>query len=118
MADEPTNGELARRLDDIFRNIQGLIGSAQYIADQRRIDDRLDQVRRDLSESAATSRRPGRCPATSRRRHASTRASPTKQSARPSHASRWKQILYTGLVPAFVVFLSILVQIWLHGGSK
>ena len=109
MADEPTNGELARRLDDIFRNIQGLIGSAQYIADQRRIDDRLDQVRRDLSEVRSDFQK----------EVASVHQRITDEAKRAAESRQsWKQILYTGLVPAFVVFLSILVQIWLHGGSK
>ena len=62
MADEePTHGELARRLDslhtDLRTMVSGLVGRAEYVADQKAVDarfavvhERLDDVRRQHSE--------------------------------------------------------------------
>jgi hypothetical protein len=109
VSDEPTNGELARRLDDIYRTLQGSIGQPQYVADQRRIDDRLEDLRRGDAEER-------------RDREAAVRAVHQRITDELASAANnklsWRTILYTGVIPALIVLLSILVQIWLHGGTK
>jgi hypothetical protein len=109
VADEPTNGELGRRLDDITRSVQRLVSQAQYAADQRRIDDQVAAVRRELTDAR---RDLGEELAQIHQRitDEAKRAAESRQS--------WRTILYTGLIPALVVLLSIIVQIWLHGSPK
>jgi hypothetical protein len=120
VADEPTNGELGRRLDDILRNVQSLVSQAQYGADQRRIDEQVAAVRRELTDARRelTEDVAGvRHDADESLRQVHQRITDEAKRAAESRQS-WRTILYTGLIPALVVFLSILVQIWLHGSAK
>ena len=109
MSDEPTNGELARRQDEILRALAGLIGQPQYIADQRRYDDRFDTLRRDLAEE--------RRDREESERQVHQRITDEMKRQADSKLS-WRTIIYTGLVPALVVLISILVEVWMHGGGK
>lgn len=109
MGDEPTNGELARRLEDLSRIQDGFIGRREYQADERRVDDRF----RDLRQAVEEERRDRQTAIEG----VHQRITDETQAAANTKLS-WRTILYTGVIPALVVLLSILVQIWLHGGSK
>ena len=103
VADEPTNGELARRLDDILRLVAGLVGHAEYAAEMRRVDERVADMRRDFDEKLK----------------AVHQRITDEQQVTAAHRMSWRTIIYTGLVPAAVVLASILVQLWIasHGGG-
>ncbi|MGH3120145.1 MAG: hypothetical protein ACRDND_03795 [Streptosporangiaceae bacterium] len=96
MADEPSNGELGRRLDEIRIIVQGLVGRAEYAADQRALEHRLTGIERDIEEG--------------RGRH-----SKDMQQVAANRLS-WRAIFYTGILPAVLVLLGVLVQIWLAKG--
>jgi hypothetical protein len=93
VADEPSNGELGRRLDDLFRLVSGLVGRAEYAADQRALEHRLTNLDRDIEDL--------------RTQHA--------KDIDAVSASRlsWRAIFYTGILPALLVLVGVLVQIWL-----
>jgi hypothetical protein len=48
--DEPSNGELARRLDKIEILLQGLVSRAEYTIDQRHVERRLADIDRDVAD--------------------------------------------------------------------
>lgn len=93
MPDEPSNGELGRRLDEIRILVQGLVSRPEYAADQRALEHRLTGLERDIEDV--------------RTQHAKDIDAVT--------ASRlsWRGIFYTGIVPAVLVLIGVLVQIWL-----
>jgi hypothetical protein len=107
VSDEPTNGELGRRLDQIYGSLQALIGRAEYDAGQRALDLRLAGVNRDLEDL--------------RRQHAedveklNTRI--TEEAKTTAARGQWKTTILVGLIPSLVALLAILVTIWLRGGG-
>lgn len=108
MADgaEPTNGELSRRLDTLSASLAQMVGRGEYIADQRGIGERFENVTRRMDDI---------------RRELAEDIRAVRDDAKQAREARqgWRTIIYTGLIPALVVLLSILVQIWLaHKGGK
>lgn len=121
MTSEPTNGELERRLQDIQRMLSAVVGVPEYAADKRASDFRQSEVERDLAEerrerSAAISQeRADRAEAI---REVSQRM--TEQAkAGLEHRMHWRGLLLTGVLPAVVALLGILVTLWIshHGGG-
>lgn len=93
VADEPSNGELGRRLDVIHALLQGLVGRAEYLEYQRALEHRLTGIERDIEGDRA--------------QHA--------EDIKGLAASRlsWRAIFYTGILPALLVLTGVIVNIWL-----
>ncbi len=113
MADEePTHGELARRLDalrdDLRLMIPGLIGRAEYVADQRGVDQRFTVLSRGLDEARNQHAEDVRA-LNERITSNVTREDEDKQS--------WRNALWVGLLPAMAALLvgvaGIIVSIYL-----
>lgn len=109
MADEVSTGELARRLDTIQITLAGLVGRAEYAADLRATEHRMSELAADIEDA--------------RRQHAEDiravhqRITDGARDAK-DHTMSWRNALYVGVLPALVVLLSILAQIWLaHPGG-
>lgn len=111
MADDITNGELARRLDDLRHMLADLVGRPEYQADQRGTDRRLLDLERDLESLQQQHAKDNEAVY----RHIAEQV----KAAAERHQS-WRTIVYTGLIPAAVVLIGILVQLLLahSGGGK
>jgi len=107
--DDPTLGEIGRRLAEMASDVRDLPGRAEYTSDRRGLDYRFSELGRDLEDI--------------RKRHAADfqeinrRISAELKEAIAKRQS-WRQIIYTGLIPALVALLAILAQIWLRSGGK
>lgn len=107
MADEPSNGELGRRLDAIHQLVQGLVGRLEYAEYQRALEHRLTNIDRDIEDVRTQHAKDIK---DVRREHADS-----LRSAGENRLS-WRAVVYAGLLPALLVLVSILVQIWLAKG--
>lgn len=96
MSDDPSNWELARRLDQIYGSVQALIGRAEYAEYQKHIDRQISAMQKDIEAI--------------RTEHADYVKTTT------SHR-QWKTMVYTGLVPALVSLAAILVTLAMHNGG-
>jgi hypothetical protein len=109
VADDISNRELAGRMDDLRISVRELVGRPEYTAYQRDIEHRLGGLSRDL---AALRERHDRDV-----REVSGRLDKAAEDAK-EHRLSLRTVIYTGLLPALVVLLGILVQIWLaHQGG-
>jgi hypothetical protein len=105
---EPTNGELARRLDSLVALVKDLIGQREYQEFQRSVERRLGVQDRRFAEV--------RSDAEAEYRELRQEMDESDRRAEQRHLS-WRTIIYTGLVPALVAAAAILVNVWLnHGG--
>jgi hypothetical protein len=101
VTDAPSPGELSRRIDQVTMSLTQLVQRTEYVAD-RRFDDRrfaelesdLIEVRRLLSEEIKALR-------------TSIDASAERR------GNNVRQALYAGILPAVLVLMGIVVQIWL-----
>ncbi|WP_113703000.1 hypothetical protein [Nonomuraea lactucae] len=101
MADEPSTGELARRLVDLQRAAQRLMSQEVFVAEQRAIERRFITVERDLDALAD-------------RLESEIKALVTRIETRErDRGANWRQSVYAGVIPAALLLVSILVQIWL-----
>ncbi|WP_433519032.1 hypothetical protein ACQP2T_28045 [Nonomuraea sp. CA-143628] len=101
MPDEPTLGELSRRLDNNAAMLTQLVQRAEYAADQRLTERRfielerdVDEVRRTLGDDIKAVRS-------------------ALDAAAEKRTSNVKQAFYAGILPAVLVLAGIVVQIWL-----
>lgn len=106
--DEPTNRELAWRLDQIQSTLSGAVGRLEYIADKRGTDQRLDTLERGISEA----KRSGF--------EAIGRVNARMDEHEKSHKAagvRWQTLLWTGVLPVLVAAIGVLATLYLsHGG--
>ncbi len=107
--EQPTNGELGRRLDTIQLTLAALVGRAEYASDLRASEHRLAGLAADIEDT--------------RRQHAEDmravheRITQAEQDSR-AHRLSWRTAFWNGILPAMVVLGGILVQIWLaHSGG-
>lgn len=110
MGEEPTNGELGRRLDTIQLTLSGLISRPEYAADLRTTEHRITELMADVEDA--------------RRQHAEDvralheRIGEAAKEAREQRLS-WRTVLWTGLLPGVLVLVSVLVQVMLaHQGGR
>ena len=109
MADEPSNGELGRRLDVIQHLLQDLVGRAEYNARQEAADRRFAELAADIEDT--------------RRQHSEDIRAVHQRLAdadrkSQEHRLSWRTAFWSGILPALVVLAGILVQIWLaHSGG-
>ncbi|MEU8247392.1 hypothetical protein [Nonomuraea sp. NPDC048916] len=101
MPDEPSPGELARRLVDLQHAAQRFMSQELFVAEQRATERRLTTIERDLSGLA--SRLDGEIKALTTRMEARER----------ERGANWRQSVYAGVIPAALLLVSLLVQIWL-----
>jgi hypothetical protein len=104
VADEPTPGELSRRLDAFATELRTLIGRAEYSSDQRGLEHRFTDLGHDIEDV--------------RRQHAGDIKDVNDRITREADKSAarqlgWRTLIFTGLVPAAIAGAAILVQIWL-----
>ena len=99
-----TNRELAAKVDDLRAAVQGLVGRLEYAAYQNDIEHQLGAMdgrqRRDFE--ALSSRIDG----------VNGRIDDQVKAA-SEHRLSWRTVLWTGLLPAAVVLLGTLLQLWL-----
>jgi hypothetical protein len=103
VADEPSNAELAWRLQNIQQMLAGLIGRPEYDADQRAADRRFTELAADIEDV--------------RRQHAEDvrvlHERITEQARNGvEHRMHWRSVILTGVLPALVTGTGILVT-WL-----
>ncbi|MFI7707596.1 hypothetical protein [Nonomuraea sp. NPDC049480] len=107
MADEPTLGELSRRLDGMTAMLAQLVQRAEYLADQRLAERRFIEIERDLEDFRRTLADDIKA----------VRA--LLDAAAEKRTSNVRQAFYAGILPALLVLAGIVVQIWLaaRGGG-
>lgn len=101
VADEPSLGELSRRFDHMTSMLGQLVQRAEYTADRRYDDRRFAEIEADLGEM---------------RRAWSEELKELKASidaATEKRGTNMRQAVYAGILPAVLVLLGIVVQIWL-----
>lgn len=108
--DEPSNWELARRLEDIQKMLALVVGHPEYAADRRALDYRLDGLQRDLETERRE--RAGDVKAVNDRLDKQAEAG-------VEHRMHWRSLIWTGALPAAVALIAVLVTILLniHGGG-
>jgi hypothetical protein len=118
---EPSNAELGRGIAEVKAIVQGLVGRAEYTADQRATDYRLRSIERDVQDNH-------RAAMTALDREAderakgddaiSTRISEEAQ-AGSQHRMHVRELLIMGAIPAAVTLLVGLLSLWVatHGGK-
>jgi Skp family chaperone for outer membrane proteins len=97
VADEPTIGELSRRLDGVTAMMAQLVQRGEYASDQRLSERRFSESERrftELEQDVAEIRK----------------AMEKTVEKRQTNA---RQALYAGILPAVFILLGIAVQIWL-----
>lgn len=106
VADEPSLGELSRRVDSVTAELAQRIHRTEYTADHRYDDRRFAELEADLAQlqlNVADELK-------------GLRAS--IDAATERRGSNLRQAIYAGIVPACFLLLSFAVQIWLaRGGS-
>lgn len=108
MADEPSNAELGRRLNEIAVLLQQVVGRPEYTADQRLAEHRFAEIGRDFEDV--------------RRTHAEDIRAirDLLNEAAKKRSTDWRQAVYSGLLPAVFLSITLLVTILLafKGGGK
>lgn len=106
MADEPSNGELARRLDEIARLLRDVPARGEYLEYQRRVDQRFADMAADIAEVRHVHDVDVK---EHQRRH---------DDDRKQRGTDWRQALYQGLMPFAVAAAAVLLGMWLAKGGK
>ena len=97
MADEPSAGELNRRIDGLAAVTAQLVTRAEYAADRRYDERRFVEIEADMAEL--------------RRQLAEDLKA--LRDATDKRGSNLRQAVYAGILPAVLVLLGIAVQIWI-----
>lgn len=101
MADEPSPGELSRRIDHVTGMYAQLVQRTEYTADRRYDDRRFAEIEADVAElrRALTEE------------FKALRAS--IDAATEKRGTRIRDAIYAGVLPAVFLLLGFAVQIWL-----
>jgi hypothetical protein len=119
VADEPSNGELARRLDDIARILLGLVSRAEYTADQRHTEHRFAELEHDIAEKRRghdEDMREMRVELTKLRDETKdVREKVGEKLAERDRSSsvNFRQAIYNGIVPGIFLVITLLVTVFL-----
>ncbi|GIH94314.1 hypothetical protein ACFFMN_05745 [Planobispora siamensis] len=101
MHHDPSPGELARRLNDLQYAAQRLTSQELFLAEQRASERRFTSIERDLEELQ-------------RRIDEELKSIISRIEARErDRGANWRQSVYAGVIPAGLLLVSLLVQIWL-----
>jgi hypothetical protein len=101
VTDAPSPGELSRRIDQVNMTLTHLVQRTEYTADRRFDDRRFNEVESDVAEL---------------RRQIADEIKALRVSldaASEKRGTNVRQAVYAGLIPAVLLLLSIVVQIWL-----
>lgn len=118
--DQPTNGELARRLEEIRQMLGGVVGHPEYAADKRALDYRLSSLSGELSEE-----RHDRVAAVEQERRERSEAIKAVNDRITSQVRdgvenrrHWRELLWQGALPALATIAVGLLALWAaHGGG-
>ena len=113
MPNEVSTGELARRLDEIARLLQGLVGRGEYTEYQRLIEHRFTELERDHAEER-TARRVEQVEERQARKAAIKELRDEFKAESTQSGSNVRQAIYSGLIPGVVFLLGVLFS--LRGG--
>jgi hypothetical protein len=107
VVDEPSLGEVSRRIDHVTMSLTQLVQRTEYTADRRYDDRRFAELESDVAEL---------------RRQLAEDLKALRQSidaATEKRGTNVRQAVFAGLLPALFMMVSIVVQIWLaaKGGS-
>lgn len=108
MADEVSTGELARRLDEVLRTLQGLVSRGEYNSDQRHWEHRFTDLERDLAEERKT-----REAAVADERTERKAADQKIYEQMDKSGTNWRQTLFSGLLPSLFLLISLAVTVTL-----
>lgn len=108
--DEPSNGELARRLDDISRLLQGMVSQGQYNAELRLAEHRFTEIERDIEDVRKTHADDIK-EVLRRLDDANKDILRNLEQGTKERTSNWRQALYGALIPSILFLASILIQI-------
>jgi hypothetical protein len=106
VADEPTNGELARRLDGIGQSLHDLVQRGEYAEYQRGIDHRYSEASHDIEELRLRQQKS----------EAEIRAWVAEELSKINARDQWRITLMVSILPTLAAILGILVTIWLRKG--
>lgn len=117
MSDEISTGELARRLDEFARLLQGLVSRVEYTEYQRHVEHRFTELEHDILEKRHAhdeDMREIRAELNAVRAElAKTRESGTRESG-----VNFRQAIYSGLIPAILLLVTLLVGFLQIKGGK
>jgi hypothetical protein len=104
--DEPSNGELAWRLDQITVLVRDLVSRSEYTTDQRHIERRFTELDRDITEERQA------------REIAVKETKDQLASATTQSGTNWRQAIYSGLIPGILFLVGMLITISQTRGGK
>jgi hypothetical protein len=120
VADEPTNGELARRLEEIRQMLGGVVGHPEYAADKRALDYRLSSLSGELGDE----RRDRVAAIDQERRERSDAVKAVNDritdqaKAGLEHRRHWRELMWQGALPALATIIVGLLALWAaHSGG-
>ncbi|MFI6793690.1 hypothetical protein ACIBG4_40800 [Nonomuraea sp. NPDC050383] len=101
MTDAPSPGELSRRIDGVTAMYAQLVTRTEYTAEQRLVERRFAEVEKDVADLQRVLAEDMRAMKTS------------IEAAAEKRGSNMRQAVYAGVLPAVLVLLGIVVQIWI-----
>lgn len=119
MADEPSNAELGRRLDEIKYIVQNLVGRAEYEEFRRHVEHRFSELEADLLEKRRAHENDIRdlqgdlrdaCKDIKEVRDQVAKAAAREQR---DGAANFRQGIYNGVLPGILCLVTLLVTILL-----
>jgi hypothetical protein len=117
--DEISTGELGRRLDEITRLLQGLVGRSEYTEYQRHMEHRLAEQAADMEEKRRIHERDVdafRVQLDAERRHREDADDAIKKQIAEEGKGRGanlRQGIYSGIVPGIFLLITLLVTVFL-----
>lgn len=118
MVDEPSIGELSRRIDHVIATQAQLVQRAEYVADRRYDDLRFAEVGADVTQlrQALLDEVRGLRNALDA---AVTRLEAADEKREEKRGGNVKQMIYSGILPTLFILLTLAVQLWLapRGGG-
>lgn len=111
--DEPSNSELAGRLDGITVMLQQVVGRPEYNADERFREHRFTEIERDHTEFRRVFNETVKTLTDRIEEHAKDH----KQQEQRRGAD-WRQFAYAGIAPFAIGILLAIVTTWINKGGK
>jgi hypothetical protein len=124
LSDEVSTGELARRLDQIMQVLQGLVGRSEYTEYQRHLEHRFAELVADMEEKRRIHERDVdalRVQLDEERAHREKADDAIKKQIAEDDKGRGvniRQAIFSGLVPAILLLITILVGFLQLKGGK
>lgn len=121
MPDEPSLGEVVRRLDRLESRLEELLREMGlrvvsvdlYARDQREIERRFTEMERDLLQEVEA-----RKAALVEERTARENGDREIKNDLGQQGTNWRQTLYSGLLPTLFLVITLAIQIWLARAGR